>query len=80
MIVSDEESPIKAECLNIFRMPCLYVIWDRKLDLSRIIPDIEVEKGMHVSLLLFIYVSPRSSWHPGYILSIEQRRSRSLQK
>lgn len=51
MIVSDEESPIIAECLNIFRMPCLCVIWDRKLDLSQIIHDIETEEGMHVSLL-----------------------------
>lgn len=53
------------ECLNIFRMPCLCAIWDRKPDLSRINHDNEMEEGTHISLS-FICESSRSSWHPVY--------------
>lgn len=82
-IVSDEESPIIVECLNIFRMPCLCANPGppQARPLSRINHDNEVEEGMHISLS-FIYMCPRVLRGILFILSIGQRRreSRSLRR
>lgn len=58
-------------------MPCLCVIWDRNLDLSRIIHDIETEEGM-LAHCYRLYVYPRVLRGILVILSIGERRSQSF--